>query len=217
MLRRVQTCGLAALVALAASFSSAASPGVPWNDEGRPARGPSDASVTIVFFDDPQCAHSARTYRMLFGEVLKDYADRVRVVIKEIPNSTIHPWATRASVNASCLARQSASAYWEFMDFVHSHQSEIEANPNLTLDRVALEAASTHRLAMPALGGCLESQPDLRIREAFRDARATGVTALPTLIVAGEMVVGAVPAPQLREVIDRAVLSATGAKPPPLF
>jgi protein-disulfide isomerase len=170
-----------------------------------PARGPKDAEVTIAFFDDPQCPHSARAYRMLFDEVLKDYAGSVRVVMASLPNSSIHPWAKHAAINGSCLAKQSSPAFWDYSDYIHAHQAEIGPDAAGDLDKLAVEAAARHGLAITALESCIAQQPDSDIKQAFSKARTLGVTALPTLFINGEKVQGAVPAADLREVIDRAL------------
>src|SRR5204863_5925465 len=59
---------------------------------GRPARGPANAPVTVVLYDDLQCPFCAQFYITLFNEVMNRYRDRVSVVMKDFPLATSHLW-----------------------------------------------------------------------------------------------------------------------------
>ena len=92
---------------------------------GRPVRGNKDAKVTVAVFDDFQCPYCARMYDTLFNDVMKRYGDKVKVVYKDFPLYSIHPWAVRAAENANCLLAQSPDAFWQFSDQVHENQGTI--------------------------------------------------------------------------------------------
>ena len=70
-----------------------------------------------------------------FGEadfplIVSRYGNSVRIVYKDFPLEQ-HPWAMRAAVDANCLASQSDTAYWAYVDYVHSHGRDISgANPD---------------------------------------------------------------------------------------
>src|SRR5260370_33000751 len=92
---------------------------------GRPSRGPANAKVVIVNYDDFQCPFCARNHQTLFSDIMKSYGDRVPVVYKDYPLAEIHPWASHAANNANCLAGMSNDSYWNFADYVHANQREI--------------------------------------------------------------------------------------------
>src|SRR4051794_4474613 len=92
---------------------------------GRPFRGAANAAVSLVVFDDFECPFCARMYITLMNEVMNNYRDRVKIVMKDFPILDAHPWAMRAAVDAHCLADQDLAAYWDFSDYVHSHQQEV--------------------------------------------------------------------------------------------
>jgi protein-disulfide isomerase len=176
--------------------------------DGRPMRGAKDARVTIVFFDDFQCPYSARMYRTLFDDIMKDYAGRVKVALRDTPNSEIHSWAKHAAIDANCLAVQNDDAYWEFADFVHAHQAEITRDVPGVLDKLALEQGQKHNLD-PRLYECIQAQSDTAIIESRREAiHELGVRENPTLFINGEKLTGAIPASQLRERLDNALRNA---------
>jgi len=93
----------------------------------RPTRGDSKAKVIAVNYDDFECPFCSRMHQTLFPQLLKEYGDRVVFIYKDYPLAEIHPWATHAAVNANCLASQNKDAYWDFADYIHANQSEVNA------------------------------------------------------------------------------------------
>ena len=190
------------------------------NLEGRPVRGNPLAKVTIVSYDDFECPFCSRMHTTLFQDIMKSFGDRVKVIYKDFPLVEIHPWATRAAIDANCLAAQSSDAYWDFADYVHNNHKEItgETQPKplpeefATLDRIAMEQGRKRNLLPVPLQACIKAQPDAAVQQSLKEAAALGVKATPTLFVNGEKVDGAVPAADLRAVIERA-LNAAGQAP----
>lgn len=63
------------------------------NLENQPSFGPADAPVTIVEFGDLQCP-SCRAEAPVLRQLMPDlYPGKFRVVFKDFPLETIHPWA----------------------------------------------------------------------------------------------------------------------------
>jgi protein-disulfide isomerase len=172
-------------------------------NSGLPERGAHDAKVTIIFFDDFQCPYCAKMYSTLFGDVMKEYGDRVKVILQPVSNSSIHPWAIHAAMNANCLAVQSTKAYWDFVDYVHANQGSFGADPQVALDKLALDISATHRLTVATLQECLSAQSDTQIKASYANLKPLGVGAVPTLFVNGESIRSAVSEQKLRQVIDR--------------
>jgi protein-disulfide isomerase len=171
-----------------------------------PFRGARDAKVTIVFFDDYQCPYCEQMYKVLFNEVMPDYGNRVKVFLKDVPNSMIHPWAKRAAINARCLAAQDTEAYWDFTDQVHLDQRQI--GNEAKLDEIAVDAAQRRNADLTKVKACLQEQPAAAVTEGYRVAHGLGITAVPSMFVNEEKVFGSVTAKVLRETIDRALLKA---------
>src|SRR5215475_8511631 len=86
------------------------------NIEREPTFGPAGAPVTLVEFGDlecPSCRAEAPVLRQLIPQL---YPNKVRVVFKDYPLESIHPWARAASIAARCIYRQDAQAFWKFYD-----------------------------------------------------------------------------------------------------
>ena len=185
---------------------------------GRPTRGNSQAKVVAVNYDDFECPFCSRMHQTLFPTLLKEYGDRVVFIYKDFPLAEIHPWATHAAVNANCLAAQNPDAYWDFADYMHANQKEVNFEKShdgqfALLDRIAMAQGQKHNLDAARLQACIKAQQDDRIKASVHEGEDLGVEATPTMFINGEKVDGALPIDELRVVLDRALVQA-GQTPP---
>lgn len=186
---------------------------------GRPVRGNKDAKVVVVNFDDFECPYCSHMHQTLFPAVLKEYGDRVAFIYKDFPLAEIHPWAIHAAVDANCLAAQSNDAYWEFADYIHSNQKDVNSEKDRNaqfgaLDKLALLQGQKHGADLAKLQACIKAQDDSRVKASIKEGEALGISATPTMFVNGEEIDGAVPMADLRTILDRALQQA-GVQPPP--
>lgn len=180
---------------------------------GRPTRGNKDAKVVAVNYDDFECPFCSRMHQALFPELLKEYGDRVVFVYKDYPLVEIHPWATHAAVDANCLAAQNNDAYWDFADYVHANQKEINSDKGreeqfAAIDKLTLTQGQKHNLDLGKLQSCVKAQNDSQVKASMKEGESVGVSATPTLFVNGQQIDGAVPISEVREVLDRALQQA---------
>jgi protein-disulfide isomerase len=185
---------------------------------GRPTRGNSKAKVVAINYDDFECPFCSRMHQTLFPDLLKEYGDRVTFIYKDFPLAEIHPWATHAAVNANCLAAQNQDAYWDFADYIHANQKDVNSEKShdgqfAALDRMATEQGQKHNLDGTKLQACIKAQQDDKVKASVHEGEALGVQATPTMFVNGEQVDGAVSISELRTILDRALVQA-GETPP---
>jgi protein-disulfide isomerase len=150
-------------------------------------------------------------HQTLFPQLLKEYGDRVTFIYKDFPLAEIHPWATHAAVNANCLAAQNKDAYWDFADYMHANQAEVNSEKThdgqfAALDRIAIAQGQKHNLDGTKLQACIKAQQDDAVKASVHEGEALGVEATPTMFVNGEKVDGALPIGELRAVLDRALV-----------
>src|SRR6266568_746459 len=181
--------------------------------KGRPIRGNANAKVVVVNYDDFQCPFCSRMHQTLFPELLKEYGDRVAFIYKDFPLSEIHPWANRAAVDANCLASQSNDAYWDFADYIHGNQKDVNSEKGrdsqfAALDRIAVTQGEKHKVDVPKLQACIKAQNDESVKASLREGEKVGVSATPTLFINGQELDGAVPINELRASLDRALQQA---------
>ena len=184
----------------------------------RPTRGNATAKVVAINYDDFQCPFCSRMHQTLFPQLLKEYGDRVLFIYKDYPLAEIHAWATHAAVNANCLAAQNSDAYWDFADYIHAHQAEVNSEKSkdgqfAALDRLTLLQGQKRNLDVAKLQSCIKAQQEDIVKASVKEADALGVEATPTMFVNGEKVDGALPIDELRAILDRALVRA-GETPP---
>ncbi len=188
--------------------------------EGRPVRGNPLAKVTVVNFDDLECPYCARMHAEFFPDTLDHYKGLVKFVYVDYPLVEIHPWAMHAAVNANCLADQNATAYWNYVDYLHTHGPDVSGPDNnpakaaATLDKLAEQEGAKENVDAGKLEACVQKQDDSKVRAEMKAGDKLGVEATPTFFVNGERWAGELPESQLWIMIDRA-LKAEGIAPPP--
>ncbi len=181
---------------------------------GRPTRGAKSAKVIVVNFDDFECPFCSRLHQTLFPEILKEYGDRVTFVYKDYPLVEIHPWAMHAAVDANCLAAQNSDAYWDFADYIHGNQNEVnnEKTPAARfeqLDKITTNVAQKHSVDLTKLQACMKAQDARAVTASMKQAESVGVDSTPAMFVNGEAVNGgAVHADVVRAALDRALKEA---------
>ena len=188
--------------------------------DSRPVRGNPQAKVTIINFDDLECPYCARMHAQLFPDTINRYKDQIKVVYKDYPLIEIHPWALRAAIDANCVAIQNPTAYWNYVDYLHTHGDDITGPDRdpvksaAALDKIARDEGQRSKLDTEKLNACLTKQDDSVVRASLKEGDALGVDGTPTLFINGERLSGALPESQVWLSIDRA-LKAEGITPPP--
>jgi len=204
------------------------------NVSGRPVRGARDAKVVIVNYDDFQCPFCARMYQTLFSDVMKQYGDRVKVIAKDYPLSEIHPWAEHAAIDANCLGDQNNDAYWDYADYIHANQHDINIiqvdvvptdgkNPDAAkealakkkldaqfdkLDKVTLDFGQKRGMDLSKLQACVKQQSSAALDASMEEGKKLHIEATPTFFINGEKFDGAIPPEDLRAILDRALKEA---------
>lgn len=187
---------------------------------GRPARGgPANAPVLIVGFDDLECPFCAKMHAELFPALLERYKDQIHIVYRDFPLDQ-HPWAMRAAVDTNCVGAHSATGYWNLVDYIHAHASELGgaenslAKANETLDTMARDEGKRQHLNADSLNACIAKQDDAAIKTSIQEGEELGVNSTPALFINGEKLEGAVPLESVYRIIDKALI-ASGQTPPP--
>ena len=141
---------------------------------GRPIRGNPNAKVTVVNFDDLECPYCARMHQELFPVTMDHYKNLVRYVYKDDPLADMHPWAMHAAVDANCLAAQSNTVYWAYVDYLHAHGDEVTGDQRdlsksyAALDRIARQEATVNKLDETTLNACMAKQDETQIKLSIK-------------------------------------------------
>jgi protein-disulfide isomerase len=162
--------------------------------------GPPEAPVSIVVFSDFQCPYCSELAKTMRKELPKKYGDKVRVIFKDFPLSTRHPWARAAAESSHCLGDQKPEAFWAFHDWIFEHQNEINAG---NLHDKTMAIAKEQMLDEAKVASCLDSHsPGAEIDKSIQLARQLQVQQTPTFFVNGRIETGALPWDRLAALID---------------
>jgi protein-disulfide isomerase len=152
-----------------------------------PSMGNANAPVTLVEYSDFECP-VCRNLHDVMREMLPKYP-QVRVVFKDFPLDSIHPWARTAALAGRCAYQQNPAAFWKMYDAIYDAQEIISASNAYTK---MTDFAGQAGLDGGAFKSCMAG-PDAAA--AVDASRANGlqldVNSTPTIFVNGRRLVGA--------------------------
>jgi protein-disulfide isomerase len=151
----------------------------------------SKALVTLVSFVGYQCSYS-RTLMGVLSDLKAHYGDELGLVLKHLPLS-IHPLGREAAVTALC-----ANAQGKFWELNQALFSDNQLSPAAVLGK-----AQSRGLDLKALKVCTDAgETRARIQEDGVLAQTVGARGTPTTFINGRQVVGAIPAKDLKAIIE---------------
>lgn len=173
----------------------------------QPSFGPAQAPVTIVEFGDLECPDCRMEAPLLHHNVPETFPGKVRVVFKDFPLETLHPWARAAAIAGRCVYRQGNDSFWKFYDWDYDHQEEI--NPENLKSKV-LGWASQNGLDTAKLSQCIDSKAtEPEVDRSIAEGHELGIHGTPTLFINGRKI-GGLQWPDLQLVINNALTYQAG-------
>lgn len=157
-------------------------------------RGNFNAPVTLVEFSDFECPFCGRIYPTL-KKILADYPNKVRLVYKYFPLTSIHPNAQKASEAAECASEQ--GKFWEYHDKLFDNQAG-----GYSIDKFKTWAKDLG-LNTTKFNDCLDtSKYAAKVSADQQEGQAKGVQGTPATFVNGQLVSGALPYESFKQIID---------------
>lgn len=168
--------------------------------QDQPSFGPANAVVTIVEFGDFECPDCKMEAPVLRHDLPEAFDGKVRVVFKNYPLESIHPWAKSAAIAGRCVYRQGQPGFWKFYDWIYDHQDDIMPD---SLNAKVLAWAGENGVDGVQLGQCIDSKAtEADVDRSIAEARALGVQGTPTLFINGRKI-GGLAWPDLQLVINK--------------
>lgn len=166
----------------------------------QPSFGPSDAPVTIVEFGDFECPDCKAEAPILRHDMPEAFDGKVRVVFKNYPLESIHPWALAAAIDGRCVYRQGNDAFWKFYDWIYETQDEITPE---NLNMKVLDWAGKNGIDTLQLGQCMDTKStEPEVKQSIAEALELGAPGTPTLFINGRRI-GGLAWPDLQLVINK--------------
>ena len=158
-------------------------------------KGSKDAKVTIVEWSDFECPFCERFYSQTLGKIMEEYVDtgKVKFVYRDFPLS-FHKNAQKAAEAAECAGEQ--GKFWEMHDMLFERGVSGGVN---SFKQYAKELG----LNANEFGQCLDSgKMANEVVKDTRDGEALGIQGTPGFIINGQLVSGALPFENFKQVID---------------
>jgi len=156
-------------------------------------RGNKNAKVTLIVVSDYQCPFCSR-HETTINQLLKDYGDKIRIVWRNMPLTSIHPYAQKAAEAGECAGDQ--GKFWEMHDKMFENQSA------LTEDNLK-QYATDLGLNASTFASCLSSgKYTERVNKQSAEAQAAGISGTPGTFVNTQLVKGAYPIETFKGIID---------------
>jgi protein-disulfide isomerase len=176
-------------------------------ESGQPYKGSPDAPLKIVEYADFACSHCA-DFAQSLDALAPVYIEtgKMQVVFRNFAFLT--PESVPAAQAVECALDQGADKFWAYHDLLFSMQGRGGA----ALSNTSLKAyAGQLGLDTAAFDKCLDSGAKAAFVEAdHEDGVSKGVTATPTWFINGEVMPGALPENELRQVFDLALSKGSG-------
>ncbi len=177
------------------------------NAGGQPYKGSPDAPLKIVEFADFACSHCA-DFAQSLDVLAPDYIEtgKVQVVFRNFAFLT--PESKPAAQAVECALDQGADKFWAYHDLLFSMQGRGgSALSNTSLKAYAVQL----NLDTAAFDKCLDSGAKAAAVETdYNDGVNSGVTGTPAWFINGELMPGALPEGDLRQVFDQALAKGSG-------
>src|SRR4029077_19945528 len=152
-----------------------------------PSLGDRKAPVTLVEFSDFECPVCRSLHDVLRG-MLPNYP-QVRVVFKDFPLETLHPWARSAALAGRCAYQQDPKAFWKVYDAIYDQQDLISASN--AWSKMA-DFAAAAGLNSDAFKACMASpEPAAAVDASRANGQQLEVNSTPTVFINGRRMVGA--------------------------
>jgi len=153
-----------------------------------PKKGSTSPKIVIVEFSDFQCV-ACRQLSEDIDMLLRTEPD-IQYVWKNMPNESIHPLSTPAlAIAAHCAGEQ--GMFWQYHDLLFERQVFLSEQQFLLI-------AQDLGLDQSAFQNCYQSRETLPlVKRDFEEGLALGISAVPTVFINNERIVGALSYEQL--------------------
>lgn len=165
--------------------------------EGEPSWGSADAPITIVEFADFQCYYCGKA-RERISELKRLYGKKLRIVYKNFP-LPMHTEARPAAEAGLCVNEQGTEKFWKFYEIVYDNQKSWTKDD---FKEYAKKAGADVR----KFEECFDAKKFApQIEASMQEGQKLGVNTTPSFFVNSQLVKGAQPISEFKEIIDESV------------
>jgi protein-disulfide isomerase len=151
-----------------------------------PSLGPKNAKITLIEFADFECP-SCRQLDLILRDLIASNPN-IRLVYKNFPLTSLHPWAMTAAIAAQCTYQQNPDTFWKMHNAIFDAQDLI--TPSNVSDKLN-DLGTQLGLNMETFRTCTADPATTKeVEETIEEGHALNVTATPTSFINGRRIVG---------------------------
>jgi len=161
--------------------------------DGAPVRGPENAPITLVKFEDFHCPYCDRVQATL-AQLQSRYGDKLKIVHRDFPIDTLHPLARKSHEAARCAGAQ--GQFWAYHDLLYTDK------PATTVEELMADAEKAG-LHVKGFEECLTNGTyAAAVEKDIEQGSRLGLTGTPSFFVNGRLLSGALPLQDFVQVIE---------------
>ncbi len=163
-------------------------------------RGDKNAKVSIIEYSDFECPF-CKQFHPIVKSMIDEYKGKVSWVYRQFPLDSIHPNARKEAEASECAAEQ--GKFWEFTDKIFERTKS--NGYGFALDDLP-KLAKELGLDTNKFNQCFTSSKYAsHVEEQLQSGIKAGVKGTPGSFINGLEIPGAVPAQELKKVVDQAL------------
>jgi protein-disulfide isomerase len=168
--------------------------------EGEPYKGSPDAPLKLVEYSDFLCSHCGN-FADTIGNLRADYIETGKLQVVFRNYAFLAPESVQSAQAAECALEQGADKFWQYHDLLFANRGTgLGAYTNSRLITYAQEIG----LNVSDFRSCVTSEAKAReVQADIDEGISLGVSSTPTWFLNGEMIRGALPEPDVRQLLDR--------------
>ncbi len=173
-----------------------------FDNASAPTKGKAGAPVTLVEFSDFQCPFCNR-FAPTLRQVSEKYGDKVQIIYRQYPLTSIHPNAFKAAEASLCAYEQ--GKFWQLHDAMFADQTRLKVSD-------LKETAARLGVDRKKFDTCIETGKYVeQIQKDMSEGSKFGITGTPAVFINGvELKGGAVPFETVAAAIDKELDRAPG-------
>jgi protein-disulfide isomerase len=165
--------------------------------DGEPTWGSADAPITVIEYADFQCYYCGKARERL-NELKKIYGKKLRIVYKHFPLPN-HTEARPAAEASMCVNEQGSEKFWKFSDIIYDNQKAWTKED-------FKEYAKKSGADVKKFEECYDAKKyAAHIDASLAEGQRFGISSTPSFFVNSQLVKGAQPIAEFREIIDESV------------
>ncbi len=149
--------------------------------------------IQIIEYSDFQCPVCGTAYPEV-KNIIKEVGDKVRIVYKHFPLTSIHPYAFKSAEASECAADQ--NKFWEYHDKLFENQNKLDIG---NLKKYATDIG----LDTEKFNSCLDSGAMAgRVDVDKQDGKKINIGGTPTFVIDGKQYPGVLTLSKLKTIAN---------------